>query len=48
MKLNDIDFNKMSDKELVILSLKYKLIQKTDIPSLTREKLLIMIIEVLI
>jgi len=43
MKLNDIDFNKMSDKELVILSLKYKLIQKTDIPSLTREKLLIMI-----
>lgn len=43
MKLNDIDFNKMSDKELVLLSLKYKLIQKTDIPSLTRDKLLIMI-----
>ena len=40
MKLNDIDFNKMSDKELVLLSLKYKLIQKTDIPSLTRDKIL--------
>jgi hypothetical protein len=40
MKLNEIDFDKMSDKELVILSLKYKLIEQKEIPSMTRKKLL--------
>ena len=40
MKLNDIDFNKMSNKDLITLSLKYKLIEERQIPSLTREKLL--------
>mgnify|MGYP001209684121 CR=1 FL=1 len=40
MKLNEIDFSKMSDKEIVLLSLKYKLIIKEDIPKLTRAKCL--------
>ena len=40
MKLNDIDFNRLSDTELVSLCLKYKIIQKEDIKSLTRKKLL--------
>ena len=45
MKLNDIDFNKMSNKDLITLSLKYKLIEERQIPSLTREKLLLLIKE---
>ena len=40
MKLNDIDFNRLSDTELVSLCLKYKIIQKEDIKSLTRKKIL--------
>tara|TARA_B100002051_G_C16731481_1_gene638506 strand:- start:638 stop:2125 length:1488 start_codon:yes stop_codon:yes gene_type:complete len=40
MKLNEIDFNKLSDKELVILCLKYKLITKEQIPQVSREILL--------
>ena len=27
MKLNDIDFNKLSDKEIISICLKYKLIE---------------------
>ena len=40
MKLNEIDFNLLSDKELVILCLKYKLITKEEIPKCNRKKLL--------
>tara|TARA_B100001094_G_scaffold314746_1_gene353941 strand:- start:390 stop:1862 length:1473 start_codon:yes stop_codon:yes gene_type:complete len=40
MKLNEIDFNLLSDKELVILCLKYKLITKEDISKCNRKKLL--------
>ena len=40
MKLNDIDFDRLTDKELVALCLKYKMIQQSEIPQLTRKILL--------
>ena len=40
MKLNDIDFYRLTDKELVALCLKYKMIQQSEIPQLTRKILL--------
>ncbi len=40
MKLNDIDFSLLSDRELIGVCLKYKLIQKEMIPKSTREDLL--------
>ena len=40
MKLNDIDFNKLSDKELISICLKYKLIEFDDIKKHTRSDLL--------
>jgi hypothetical protein len=40
MKLNEMNFDVLSDKELVLISLKYKLIEKKDIPLTTRNKLL--------
>ena len=48
MKLNEIDFNLLSDKELIILCLKYKLIERNDIQKLNRDKLLIIIKQYLI
>ena len=35
-----MNFDILSDKELVIMSLKYKLIEKKDIPKTTRKQLL--------
>ena len=35
-----MNFDVLSDKELVIMSLKYKLIEKKDIPQTTRKQLL--------
>ena len=40
MKLNDIDFNKLSDKELISICLKYKLIEFDDIKNYKRSDLL--------
>ena len=40
MKLNDIDFNKLSDKEIISICLKYKLIKFDDIKKYSREYLL--------
>jgi len=40
MKLNDIDFNKLSDKELISICLKYKLIEYGDIHKYKRSDLL--------
>tara|TARA_Y100001935_G_C17311108_1_gene516344 strand:- start:6072 stop:7580 length:1509 start_codon:yes stop_codon:yes gene_type:complete len=40
MKLNDIDFNKLSDKELISICLKYKLIEFDDIKKYKRSDLL--------
>jgi hypothetical protein len=40
MKLNDIDFNKFSDKELITICLKYKLIESHQISQTTRRDLL--------
>jgi len=40
MKLNDIDFNKLSDKEIISICLKYKLIEFDDIKKYTRKDLL--------
>ena len=40
MKLNDIDFDRLTDKELVALCLKYKMIEQSEIPQLTRKILL--------
>ena len=40
MRLNDINFDLLTDRELVILCLKYKIIQKEQIPNLTRKELL--------
>ena len=43
MKLNDIDFNKFSDKELITICLKYKLIESHQISRSTRKDLLLLI-----
>ena len=40
MKLNEIDFNQLSDKELVMICLKYQLITKEQLPKMTRNILL--------
>ena len=40
MKLNDIDFNKLSDKEIISICLKYKLIEFDDIKKYKRKDLL--------
>lgn len=40
MKLNDIDFNKLSDKEIISICLKYKLIEFDDIKKYRRQDLL--------
>ena len=40
MKLNDIDFNKLSDKEIISICLKYKLIEFDDIKRYKRKDLL--------
>ena len=40
MKLNDIDFNKLSDKEIISICLKYKLIEFDDIKKYSRDDLL--------
>ena len=40
MKLNEIDFDSMSNKELIQLSLKYKIIQKEDLYNISRKQLL--------
>ena len=40
MKLNDIDFNRLNDKELITLCLKYKLIESHEISKSTRKDLL--------
>ena len=43
MKLNDIDFNKFSDKELITICLKYKLIESHQLTQTTRKGLLSLI-----
>ena len=43
MKLNDIDFEKFNDKELITLCLKYKLIESHEISKSTRKDLLSLI-----
>ena len=40
MKLNEIDFNLLSDRELIGICLKYKLIKKENITSSSRKDLL--------
>ena len=40
MKLNEINFDLLSDKELIMICLKYKIIQKEDISKTTRKELL--------
>ena len=40
MKLNEIDFDSMSNKILIQLSLKYKIIQKEDLYNISRKQLL--------
>jgi hypothetical protein len=40
MKLNDMDFNKLSDKEIISICLKYKLIEFDDIQKYKRTELL--------
>ena len=40
MKLNDIDFNKLSDKEIISICLKYKLIEFDEIKKYRRQDLL--------
>ena len=40
MKLNEIDFDKLSDQELIQLCLKYKILDKTKIPKTTRKEIL--------
>ena len=40
MKLNDIDFNKLTDKEIISICLKYKLIEFDDIQKYKRSDLL--------
>jgi len=43
MKLNEINFDLLNDKELVQISLKYKIITQEQISSLTRKKLLLLL-----
>ena len=40
MKLNEINFDLLSDQELIVLCLKYKIIEKEDISKTTRKELL--------
>ena len=40
MKLNEIDFDKLSNNELIHLCLKYKIIEKKEIPNKTRGEIL--------
>ena len=47
MKLNEIDFDKLSDNELVQLCLKYKIIDKENLQRTTRKELLLVIREFL-
>jgi len=47
MKLNEIDFDKLSDNELVNICLKYKIIEKEKLPETTRKQLLFIIKEFL-
>jgi hypothetical protein len=47
MKLNEIDFNLLSDKELINLSLKYKILTIEEIKNTTRKQLLELIKEYL-
>ena len=47
MKLNEINFNLLSDKELIMICLKYKIIEKDNIPNTTRKELLSIIKEFL-
>ena len=43
MKLNELNFDLLSDKELIMICLKYKIIKKEDIPKTTRKELLVII-----
>jgi len=43
MKLNEINFDLLSDKELIQVCLKYKMIKREDIPKTTRKELLLII-----
>ena len=43
MKLNEINFDLLSDKELIQLCLKYKIIEQENIPKTTRKELLLII-----
>jgi hypothetical protein len=45
MKLNELDFDKLSDNDLVQLCLKYKIIEKELIQKITRKELLILMKE---
>ena len=47
MKLNEINFDLLSDKELIMICLKYKIIEKNNIPNTTRKELLSIIKEFL-
>ena len=40
MKLNELNFDLLSDKELITICLKYKIIKKEEIPKTTRKELL--------
>ena len=40
MKLNELNFDLLSDKELIMICLKYKMIDKSDIPKKTRKEIL--------
>ena len=43
MKLNELDFDKLSDNDLIQLCLKYKILDKSEISNTTRKELLIII-----
>ena len=45
MKLNEIDFQKFTNQELVALCLKYKLIERSHISKCTRDRLLLLLKE---
>ena len=40
MKLNELNFDLLSDKELIMICLKYKIIEKENISRTTRKELL--------
>ena len=46
MKLNDIDFNKLSDKEIISICLKYKLIEFDEIKKYSRRQDLLKILHI--